>query len=376
MDDSLISNIAIFPAFEAAHRVYGKLQEQNPAVDIMMPKYDPEAERLELEVHIDSRPEPKTQGLDTGERPFSRFQNLPQQLKGRLHEVTTLLRAHIDKIQELPVTLYKQYADAIEKLFVCRPILKNMGLWFGRLLANGEQAPVNVTQEFEYRISLRHPAKLVIYQPEGERALKYNFYDKSLLLSGFGDKDLVTPLVKGMIRMLSLPVDNWDVSEPIITESMPSRIFLTPVIEDALCERTSIYQQTADDILDRVLQRLVVADLLDALQNVVIKEEGGLYLFFSPVLEMDEVETVVHLVKEVYPQAALVASPMEEEVDYWVVDISKMADTAVQVANMGIGYPRIEKKPGGTIAKKAQDTLTKIAQEVDVDQALSVAGEE
>ncbi len=364
-----------FSIFQSAHQIYGKLQQDSPGVNLHVPVLEPETgdqEFMDLNVKIKKHPEPIKSGIDAGESPYQMFMQLPQEIRGDIADANKRLDTYISDIEALPVSIYGSYAKSLRILFFGEtPLIARMAQALEQIILSYFKRTELMRNEFSIRVKLTYPASIVVYWQEKNVALKYDFGDKHLTISGFYDKALLD--YQSAVAGLNLPVSGVQVKSDVTEDFSPSVVIIH--FPDPLNERVFVYQQTADDMLDHLIQKLVILDLLDALQDVAIEEDGGIYLFFDPILEPDEIETTVGILREAYPQTTLIATPEDQDSDWWVIEVSKLSDTTVQVSNAEVGQP-VEQDPEGIIAKKGQGVMQDIAQEVNVDAALQAIGNE
>lgn len=351
----------IFSLFHHAHQVYGKLQEMYPKVDISLPALTSESPDLDLNVVL--KKEELVQKVDLKpDTPYQKFKQLPEIIRGAQEEITTLLRTYVKNVGALPVTLYREYSQALSSVFlpgagsvvpaICQVFEEVASPYF-----QGE----SMTKEVKIKVS--YPAKISVYCKVHNAAMVYCFCDKSLVFSGFAKPELV-----GTDVSFPLPVKETKVIETAITEANLVLLRFPTCRKTVLLEREFIYQETADDMLDTVIQKLILLDVLDALQEVIISDSGGLFLCFDPVLDLDEMETILLHLKEGYPQAQMSDQPSEES-PWWIIEIPKVGDTAVQVSSAGVEPGTMS--PGGVIMKPDDRTVASIAKDVDVGNVLT-----
>lgn len=353
--------IDFFCVFKMANEVYGKLQQDFPQMDLRVVDWG-SAQGFSIETKVTTEPTAREKAL-AADTPYKTFGQLPLEVKGAAVDIDRILRGHIESIQKIPVELYRQFAEKLEGLFFGGPpsLIQRMAEYLGRVISGYFKEETGET-EIDFRIRVCYPAAVIATCVAKNVALKYCFCDQRLVLSGFAEKSLVD---SGGYESLGLDVNEFSIKELVVAESVPSLALLL--------ERTDIYQQTADDILDCIIQKLIIADALDALQDVLISEDGGLVLYFDPILAQDEMETIIILLRESYPQVSLAATPDTDDSQWWVVEIRRLGDTAVQIATAGREDGQIP-PPCGVIAKFGGATMTSIAKEIDVDAAVNAAG--
>ena len=366
----------IFSVFHHAHLVYEKLQQDNPGININVPALDTQVSdaspelNLNIVINKDKQGAPAT-SVTGEETPLKVFGRLPQEIRGDIADVQKRLSSYITDVGNIQVDLYRQYSSALSQRF--DGLISAFANVFQNIVMDYFKLNEPVIDQFALKIKFSYPACVVVYWQAKNVALKYTFHDMTLTLSGFADEALLD--YSAHVGSLPVEINSMIVKEGVVSEAISALLVTFPGIISRLDERVFMYQQTADDMLDQIIQKLVVLDLLDALQDVVIEEDGGLFLFFDPILEQDEIETTVTIIKEAYPQAVLVSTPDDEESEWWVIEVRKLVDTAVQVSNAGMDKP-VERNPEGIIAKSGQGTMQAIAQGIDVDAALQAVGSE
>jgi hypothetical protein len=344
----------IFSRFHTAHQVYAKLFPDDQNVDVSGAGED----ALSIVVNrVKSDDKPK----------YSEFVQLPTDFRGSSSSVQKQVQAYAANLKGSSVSLYREFGAAIEREILGKGILEAAVTAFTEIVKS-HPGLHTLPEEMEVRIKLAQPAKLIVFSQACGVALLYNFQTREVRLSGFREPSVVT--YRSQLEKIGLPIESVEVVEGLVSETTavilqePRRIILT--------ERISVYQQTTDDVLDNVIQRLVLCDALDAVQDIILGDDGEIFLCFDPVLEQDEIDAIVGAIKEKYPQAVCVDTP-EGGVQWWVVEISRISDTAVEIANTNTAMVPSTPPAKGIIAKKADDTISSIAKEINVDAALAAA---
>lgn len=357
----------LFAIFDRAHAIYVKLQQDDPSVDVSMSRELDSDEssgvgRMGLGINL-----PKRQGLiKPGElaSPYQKFIQQPSVIKGNVEAVDKKIRAFAAVLSIMGVSLYKEFGLGIARIFDSG-IVAAGATAFHTLITTYPEG-VKVSDDVVVRFNWKPPAKLIYYSQMAAVSMIYNFQSEILQVTGFADPNLVDKdgiFDSGFEDHVA--VDRVSVEKGLIAENKGYAVILTDQIRVLLTEREGVYQETADDILDRVIQKLVLLDVLDAVQNIILGDNNEIYICFDPILEEDEMQAILQVVKALYNQTTLIDRPSETSA-WWVIEIGQVGDTAVHISNVGM-------KPGSpmdSMAKPASDVASQIAAEVDVDAVL------
>jgi hypothetical protein len=143
--------------------------------------------------------------------------------------------------------------------------------------------------------------------------------------------------------------------------------------------------RTIDDIFDSLLRRLISIESTDVLQDVEFEDNGAIYLFFDPTLQMKEMEEIIEALHLEADNLALIASPDRSlpgetvESDWWVVYVPPAAGR--QPAEPDPNKYAAVKPPAGATAPKATmavmappTSVDQIALSIDIDKLIAAVG--
>ena len=356
----------IFSVFDKTHAIYTKLQQDDPAVDVSLPSFKEDSSELVMSIKVTPGKDAKIHTLE-GSSPCQLFGQLSKRLQGTAAYVKEKLVYYINSVAALRVSLYKQFADALDKMFFGKPpLIDKFVTGFGGCLAQYFELAALSENELQVTVKLNYPARISVYWQDKNVAMSYSVSDRLLVFSGFCEPQRV--MAKEQSEKLGVPIDNIKVQEVVVSETAPARAILNyPSLAGKLLVEMDQTRETSDEILGHVIQKLILMDVLDGLQDVVFDDDGGaLFLCFDPVMSKDEMLAIENQLKQTYPQTMLSDVP-SEHCSWWVITIGKISDTASQVAVAGTGPAP---SGPGVIAKTGKDPLSAIAKEVDTEAAL------
>lgn len=357
----------LFAIFDRAHAIYVKLQQDDPSVDVSMSRELDTDEhsgvgRVGLGINL-----PKRQGLikpGALASPYQKFIQQPKVIKGNTAAVDKKIRAFTAALSIMGVSLYKEFGQGLAKIFDSGLVSTGADAFRAVLATYPED--INASDDMVIRFNWEPPAKLIYYSQSAGVSLIYNFKAENIRVTGFTDPNLVDQVsiydsnITDLVRVRNIAIEKG-----LIAENAGIAVVLSDQIRVLLHEREGVYQETMDDMLDKIMQKLTLLDVLDAIQNVILGDNGEIYLCFDPILEEDEILAITQVVKALYNQTTLIDEPGETSA-WWVIEVGQVGDTAVHISNVGM-------KPGGTMdtmAKPASDVASQIAAEVDVDAVL------
>jgi hypothetical protein len=358
----------LFAVFDRAHAIYVKLQQDDPSVDVSMSRELDTDEssgvgRVGLVINL-----PKRQGLikpGALASPYQKFIQQPKVIKGNTATVDKKIRAFTAALAIMGVSLYKEFGQGLAKIFDSGLVSAGADAFRAVLAAYPED--INTSEDMVIRFNWEPPAKLIYYSQSAGVSLIYNFKAENIQVTGFADPNLVDQASMYDSNITDhVHVRNIVIEKGLIAENAGIVVLLSDQVRVLLTEREGVYQETADDILDRVIQKLILLDVLDAIQNIILGDNCEIYICFDPILEEDEILAITQVIKSLYSQTTLIDQPGETSA-WWVIEIGQVGDTAVHLSNVGM-------KPGpamDTMAKPASDVASQIAAEVDVDAAIS-----
>jgi len=352
----------IFAIFEAGLQIYRKLAQDEPTVGVSLPALATDTGTpLKVEVDTTGQTGKKTMSVNAGS-PLQQFSQLPLVISCAAGDGEAKLKGYIRRLEALPVAIFKEYAAALTQSFLeGNKVISGMAEAFAAF--SGE------CPDLQMKFKVSYPACLRVYSPEKSKALTYFFADGRAVLMGF-DEDLID---KTQVVLPGLLVKVVEVSTEYVIESAPilGRLRIGAVRRTFLCEDLATPgDESIDDSLDKILQRLILVDHLDSLQDIIIEEEKGtLYLCFDPVLTQEEVQIVLDAVKATYPQAVLSDNPGPQSSAWWVVTVALVKDAEAAVMGSGQAAPGAENEQG-VIAKSGSSPVTALARSVDVGKAL------
>lgn len=359
----------LFAIFDRAHAIYVKLQQDDPSVDVSMSRELGGDEssgkgRVGLVINL-----PKRQGLikpGALASPYQKFTQQPKVIKGNVEVVDKKIRAFATILSIMGVALYKEFGRSLADIFDAGLISTGADA-FKALVAAYPDKTTTIADDTVVRFNWEPPAKLIYYSQSAGVSMIYNFQSEDIQVTGFTDPDLVDKASIYDSKITDhVPVRDIVIEKGLIAENAGIVVLLPDQVRVLLTEREGVYQETADDILDRVIQKLVLLDVLDAIQNIILGDNREIYICFDPILEEDEILAITQVIKSLYNQTTLIDRPGETSA-WWVIEIGQVGDTAVHLSNVGM-------KPGpamATMAKPASDMASQIAAKVDVDAALA-----
>ena len=292
---------------------------------------------------------------------FQRYGQLPQEISGTVSGVSDGFRQYKDKLKDCHVTLYKQYAQALD--------IVNIGHFQG--LYNYLKAAIEAYRveelvkleltDIQLRFKTTYPAAIKVYCDKCNQGLNYTFTDKRLVLFGFPDAEKIdfSKLLKHIPKDLNPALRVKEIAE--------SKVVVLPLCEMYMDNNDE--PPTVDEIVDRVIKRLVVREELDTLQDILHDEDTVIFCF-DPILLLDEIQDIVSSLKLLYPQAVLVSEPGNDTGAWWCVEITKIEQVAQEVAAAGQQSVDAVDVAKGTMAKPSNTLAAQITQDLDLNKAL------
>ena len=373
-----------FSVFHEALLIYRKLQQDDPEMDIRVEGLEQDNHSL----HIEIKPQAvgKSYSLNSASY-MCEYEKLPTEFNGVLPNTQQLFQGYLKKLLELKaVTIFKQYEKLLIRSFY--PNNKFLALTMAHILLDVEanyhnRKDLSVPIENAHvKLKISFPAKICVYFTECSVSLSYEFNSKKLSLRGLKNEDLVSDdFVKGFPH----PVLELEIEPDLVLEHKKSYIHKLQdayLLFDSVNRNARTYlrenygdfeTKSMDDILDEVIKKLAVLDVLDALQNVVL-DSGVILLCFDPVLTQDDMDIIVTDLKMGFPQVELVGMPgATNGSDWWVVEVSSITDAARAVSYAGVAKNSPEELEKGTVAKQAKTVMNDIANSVNVDAAISAS---
>lgn len=366
-----------FSVFYEAHRVYEKLCDTMPEVDVSVEGLDNEGKDLSIQVKTSGEPSSAPVVMNTSS-PLCYFKTLPQEIRGDYEEVVTALKNFTDKLtQELKrVSLYKQFGKAVRKNLVESNKILNLLEFFLKVLDRyGDRK--DRKKDINIKVKTCYPANISLYSQKNNVSLVYDFCTNSISLTGFKNPETID--YKKFLKYLNFTFEKIIVDHKLLSERVSRSYIRLPeykAVVDLNENSFDLYQSTTDEMMDNVIQSLIYIDALDTLQDVIM-DTDELYLFFDPYLKQNDVEDVlINNLKNSFPVANIVATPHGSDSDYWVVQIAK-EQPAINDFSQGeeINYPGNVPDPvhpgdPGVMAKPSKQAAQEIGKDIDVEAAI------
>jgi len=365
----------IFFVFAEANKNYELLQRENHRVDLSVPGLSSSAQEdaIALNVVVTT---PKGAGKTISvadDAPFRQYQRLNKVLKGPVRNVEKQLGYFVGALKKLQVTFYQEFSSHLQRLFtVPGPgLLARFAGAFAGVVKEYFQAPCPL-EALEVKVKLDYPASISCYYQEKNCGAIFRFTGRRLVLSGFPKPEIVDPSPVSKV----VKPDVVAVQEGVITETATKILLHLPSSMRAvsLVEEVNPFLETTDEIVDGIVQKLVIMDALDALQDIIL-DDNIIYLCFDPCVEQDEMDVIMTMVKQAYPQALLASKPDGKDSPWWVVQISRVTGIAAQVVGAPVSddtAPAMGKD--GVIAQAAAEPIGNIVKNISVDQVITSVG--
>jgi hypothetical protein len=359
--------VDIFSIFNKGQAVYELLQKDNPEVNLTLPVLN--GENANMSVAICASSKPKTISV-TGDNDFRKYAALNKTFRGSAEVISQNFDYFLNTLSAFPTNLYQDFCRELRVLFTrdgqfIFTLLSEQFKHAMKVYFSSDPLPNDVQMIFY----VSHPAKIVVYSSTKDVSSIYTFSDNKLRLTGFKDQGRVPDSLPGVFRDF-FQVDEVVFVPDFIVESCGAEFYFSSEHKHYLSRNSlkeSIENETADEVLDKVIQSLVLIDMLDALCDVVIdEEETGLVLCFDPILKKLEIEFILMTIKQKYSTAMLVSS--EQDDDVWCIAIYREEKTTNLMKNSGQNDTiSSDTSIAGDIGIKSDTVLDQAAKDIDLD---------
>lgn len=342
----------IFLLYSKGIEIYLELVKTNPNVDISIPSL------------LSGLPEFKVEILKSENNFFfEKYTDFsPPNFCCKFSEIENRLLQYIDCLQGNELTLDKEFGQALQKL------LYSNGVFLGQIMLEilQKKCSIRVYNDFFVTFKLKYPAKFVISY-KNLYSVIYDFSTKKLIFSGIENVD----------KSISFPLEVIDIqssSEFILENNYCGDIFIScNSVNKNVIINEDIDKETSNDILDKIIQSMILIDMMDALQDVYIDDENsGLILCFDPVLDNEEINLVLATIKQKYAGAKLTSSPREDDSSWWIIEIYKSKSIQTQIEqSYTLDFPRDTGNSAGSLENKGTISIEDLSKEINANSLIN-----